>query len=182
MVDIDGRKEPVRITYADGFDGLPVPSPDGRRLAWTSSRGGGREGQVFLAEWNHDRALAALKAAPDSAGDLARRSLTRSAPFDELYDDDHETSVRCATRSGSRHPGIACADRRTVGRQGTCRVPGVRQARRTRSRFAGRTSRRRLPRRRSSRGSARGRCLAAPTCSCRSSSPPAAATVGRASP
>ena len=67
MVDIDGRKEPVRITYADGFDGLPVPSPDGRRLAWTSSRGGGREGQVFLAEWNHDRALAALKAAPDRA-------------------------------------------------------------------------------------------------------------------
>jgi Tol biopolymer transport system component len=65
MVDTDGRKEPVRITYADGFDGLPVPSPDGRRIAWTSSRGGGREGQVFLAEWNHDRALAALKAAPD---------------------------------------------------------------------------------------------------------------------
>jgi Tol biopolymer transport system component len=65
MVDIDGRKEPVRITYADGFDGLPVPSPDGKRVAWTSSRGGGREGQVFLAEWNHDRALAALKAAPD---------------------------------------------------------------------------------------------------------------------
>ena len=65
MVDIDGRKEPVRITYADGFDGLPVPSPDGKRIAWTSSRGGGREGQVFLAEWNHDRALAALKAAPD---------------------------------------------------------------------------------------------------------------------
>jgi Tol biopolymer transport system component len=65
MVDIDGRKEPVRITYADGFDGLPVPSPDGRRVAWTSSRGGGREGQIFLAEWNHDRALAALKAAPD---------------------------------------------------------------------------------------------------------------------
>jgi Tol biopolymer transport system component len=64
MVDIDGRKEPVRVTYADGFDGLPVPSPDGRRLAWTSSRGGGREGQVFLAEWNHERARGALKAAP----------------------------------------------------------------------------------------------------------------------
>ena len=65
MVDIDGRKEPVRITYSDGFDGLPVPSPDGKRLAWTSSRGGGREGQLFLADWNHEAALAALKAAPD---------------------------------------------------------------------------------------------------------------------
>ena len=68
MVDIDGRKEPVRITYADGFDGLPVPSPDGRRMAWTSSRGGGREGQIFLADWNHQRALAAVKAAPLRGG------------------------------------------------------------------------------------------------------------------
>ena len=41
MVDIEGRKEPVRITYADGFDGLPVPSPDGRQVAWTSTRAGG---------------------------------------------------------------------------------------------------------------------------------------------
>ncbi|HEY6359945.1 MAG TPA: hypothetical protein VIX63_02510, partial [Vicinamibacterales bacterium] len=68
MVDTEGRKEPVRITYTDGFDGLPVPSPDGRRIAWTSSRGGGREGQIFLAEWNHPAALAALKAAPPRAG------------------------------------------------------------------------------------------------------------------
>ena len=65
MVDVEGRKEPVRITYSNGFDGLPVPSPDGRRVAWTSSRGGGREGQVFLADWNHDRALAALRASPE---------------------------------------------------------------------------------------------------------------------
>jgi Tol biopolymer transport system component len=65
MTDVEGRKEPIRITYSDGFDGLPVPSPDGRRLAWTSSRGGGREGQIFLADWNHDNALAALRAAPD---------------------------------------------------------------------------------------------------------------------
>jgi len=65
MVDVEGRKEPIRVTYSDGFDGLPVPSPDGRRVAWTSSRGGGREGQLFLADWNHDRALAALRAAPN---------------------------------------------------------------------------------------------------------------------
>ena len=65
MVDIDGKKEPVRITYADGFDGLPVPSPDGRQLAWTSTRAGGSEGQIFLAQWNHENALAALKAAPE---------------------------------------------------------------------------------------------------------------------
>ena len=65
MVDVDGKKEPVRVTYSDGFDGLPVPSPDGQQLAWTSSRGGGREGQIFLAEWNHERALALIAAAPE---------------------------------------------------------------------------------------------------------------------
>jgi Tol biopolymer transport system component len=64
MVDIDGKKEPVRVTYADGFDGLPVPSPDGRQMAWTTSRAGGREGQIFLAQWNHDAALAAIRQAP----------------------------------------------------------------------------------------------------------------------
>ena len=62
-VDIDGKKEPVRVTYSDGFDGLPVPSPDGTQLAWTSSRGGGREGQIYLAQWNHQKALEALAAA-----------------------------------------------------------------------------------------------------------------------
>jgi Tol biopolymer transport system component len=64
LVDINGAKEPVRVTYSDGFDGLPVPSPDGTQLAWTSNRAGGREGQIYLAQWNHQRALAALRAAP----------------------------------------------------------------------------------------------------------------------
>ena len=64
MVDVAGTKEPIRVTYSDGFDGLPVPSPDGAQIAFTSSRGGGREGQLFLAQWNHTAAIAALAAAP----------------------------------------------------------------------------------------------------------------------
>jgi Tol biopolymer transport system component len=65
MVDKAGTKEPVRITYSDGFDGLPVPSPDGTQMAFTSSRGGGAgaPGQIYLAQWNHQAAMAALKAA-----------------------------------------------------------------------------------------------------------------------
>src|SRR5262250_3378954 len=64
IVDAKGEKEPVRVTYSDGFDGLPVPSPDGRQLAWTSSRSGGSAGQLFLAQWNHQKALEAIRNAP----------------------------------------------------------------------------------------------------------------------
>lgn len=64
LVDSEGTKEPVRVTYSDGFDGLPVPSPNGTRLSWTSSRSGGGAGQVFLAEWNHAKALDAIRRAP----------------------------------------------------------------------------------------------------------------------
>jgi Tol biopolymer transport system component len=64
IVDAAGAKEPVRVTYSPGFDGLPVPSPDGRTLAWTSSRAGGSAGQLFLAQWNHEKALDALRNAP----------------------------------------------------------------------------------------------------------------------
>ena len=64
MVDAQGTKEPVRVTYSDGFDGLPVPSPDGKQLAWTSSRSGGDAGQLFLAQWNHQNALETIKNAP----------------------------------------------------------------------------------------------------------------------
>jgi Tol biopolymer transport system component len=54
----------VRITYSDGFDGLPVPSPDGTQIAFTSSRSGGGAGQIFLAQWNHQKALEAIRSAP----------------------------------------------------------------------------------------------------------------------
>jgi len=64
LVDAQGTKEPVRVTNSDGFDGLPVPSPDGKTLAWTSSRSGGAAGQLFLAQWNHEKALEAIRNAP----------------------------------------------------------------------------------------------------------------------
>ena len=64
IVDAEGRTAPVRVTYSDGFDGLPVPSPDGNTLAWTSSRSGGSAGQLFLAQWNHQKALDAIRNAP----------------------------------------------------------------------------------------------------------------------
>jgi Tol biopolymer transport system component len=64
IVDTAGTQEPVRVTYTDGFDGLPVPSPDGEKLSWTSSRNGGGGGQIYIADWHHEKALEALKASP----------------------------------------------------------------------------------------------------------------------
>ncbi len=67
IVDMAGEKQPVRVTFTDGFDGLPVPSPDGKRLIWTSTRHQGEGGQLYVADWNHETALAALAAAPARA-------------------------------------------------------------------------------------------------------------------
>jgi Tol biopolymer transport system component len=56
LVDSEGRGEPVRVTFTDGFDGLPAFSPDGRTLAWTSNRTPNRTSQLFLADWNDQEA------------------------------------------------------------------------------------------------------------------------------
>ena len=57
LVDGRGRHEPVRVTSTDGFDGLPVFSPDGNRLCWTSNRNSQGVSQLYIAEWNHQAAL-----------------------------------------------------------------------------------------------------------------------------
>ncbi len=81
IVDTEGTKEPVRVTWTDRFDGLPVPSPDGRQLVWTSSRHGGDGGQLYIADWNHEAALTALEASPArvSSGRDAEPTDPRSA-------------------------------------------------------------------------------------------------------
>lgn len=64
IVDSAGLKQPVRVTYTPGFDGLPVPSPDGKQLSWTSTRHSGKNGQILIGRWNHARAQEALRLAP----------------------------------------------------------------------------------------------------------------------
>ena len=56
LVRSDGVGDPVRATYTDGFDGLPVFLPDGKRISWTSTRTPKKQSQIFMAGW--DDALA----------------------------------------------------------------------------------------------------------------------------
>jgi len=60
MVDAAGEKEPLRVTFTDGPDVLPVFSPDGDRLAWSTRRGADGKSQLFIADWNHEKALELL--------------------------------------------------------------------------------------------------------------------------
>ena len=66
LVDGRGRHQPVRVTTTDGFDGLPVFSPDGNRLCWTSNRNSQEASQLYLADWDHQAALKAISLAPRS--------------------------------------------------------------------------------------------------------------------
>ncbi len=64
IADAEGTREPVRVTFTDGFDGLPVFAPNGRQLCWTANRTSDQKSQIFLANWNHDAAIQALAQAP----------------------------------------------------------------------------------------------------------------------
>lgn len=80
LVDAAGGKEPVRVTWTDGFDGLPCFSPDGKSLAWTTNRTAAKQSQIFIGDWNHEAAMALLgKAAPRSEP-VSPGATTRARP------------------------------------------------------------------------------------------------------
>ena len=64
LVDRNGLREPVRVTHTDGFDGLPVFSPQGDTLSWTSDRNDQKQSQLYLGAWDHEAALQVLQFAP----------------------------------------------------------------------------------------------------------------------
>lgn len=65
--DVSGKHPPVRVTESEGFDGLPVFSPDaeGKRIAWTSNRHNPNGGaQIYIANWDDAEARNRLKLGP----------------------------------------------------------------------------------------------------------------------
>jgi TolB protein len=66
LMDVDNGKE-ERITFHEGFDGLPVFSSDGKRLMWTSSgRTVDKKSQLFIADFS-------MKARPQATQAAAAR-------------------------------------------------------------------------------------------------------------
>ncbi len=60
MVDTLGEHDPIRVTNTDGTDILPVFTPQGDKLAWSSTRTDDGTSQIFMADWNHERAMELL--------------------------------------------------------------------------------------------------------------------------
>ena len=60
LIDAEGTNTPVRVTNTDGTDILPVFSPDGSRLAWSTTRTPNGASQIHMGDWNHGRALELL--------------------------------------------------------------------------------------------------------------------------
>ena len=60
LIDPEGMHSPVRVTNTDGTDILPVFSPDGRTMAWSTTRTPGGASQIHIADWDHARALELL--------------------------------------------------------------------------------------------------------------------------
>lgn len=73
IVDSDGKKDPIRVTNLDGFDGLPTFSPDGNTLSWTRRNEKG-ESQIYLADWNHEAAMNALGLVSQNVQSLSQLS------------------------------------------------------------------------------------------------------------
>jgi Tol biopolymer transport system component len=65
IVDAKGEKDPVRVSYLDGFDGLPVFTPDGQKISWTRRNEKG-ESQIYMAQWNDAKARELLGLAPSA--------------------------------------------------------------------------------------------------------------------
>ena len=77
------------MTYSDGFDGLPVPSPDGKTLAWTSSRAGGsrRTAVPRPVEPREGARSAEERAAAESRQEIMTRARCTARPL----------SLRCSS-------------------------------------------------------------------------------------
>ena len=101
-VDIEGEKQPVRVTKADGFDGLPCFSPDGNTLSWTSNRTNDKKSQIFMASWNHEEMLRRLDLAQD---------IEKTDKPEDPHSSAGKTSPEIDERDIRKHLEYLCSDK-----------------------------------------------------------------------
>jgi len=63
IVDSEGKKDPVRVTNIEGFDGLSSFSPDGHQVTWAHRNEKG-DSQIYIADWDDGQARRLLGLAP----------------------------------------------------------------------------------------------------------------------
>ena len=97
IVDAEGRSPPVRVTGTDGFDGLPVFTPDGKQLAWSSARTGDGQPQIFIADWDDAAARELLGLPPAAARQNPDAATAPPATSPEITPGDLATHVRALT-------------------------------------------------------------------------------------
>ncbi|NQT38112.1 MAG: M20/M25/M40 family metallo-hydrolase [Planctomycetes bacterium] len=110
MIDTEANSAPVRVTHTAGFDGLPVFTPDGKRLAWTTRRGAAKQSQIHIADFNHaaarkllglDRRTGSTSAPAAGETDSARREATQAS---------RETSPDFTAEDVRRHVEYLCRE------------------------------------------------------------------------
>ena len=101
LVDAEGKSAPVRVTDTAGFDGLASFSPDGSKITWTSNRNEKKQSQIFLADWNHKKALELLQI---NAGDSPAETEAKS----EGVQSASQTSFGFEARDVVRHVDYLC--------------------------------------------------------------------------
>lgn len=110
MVDARAQREPVRVTYRTGFDGLPVFTPDGQHLVWTSN-GGTPHSQLWEAKWDDQGARRVLKIDTESAVDTrdsqqqAAAAKQATAPEFSAADVGRHVDYLCRPELGGRLTG-----------------------------------------------------------------------------
>jgi Tol biopolymer transport system component len=111
LVDVAAKSAPVRVTYTKGFDGLPAFTPDGKQLAWTSNRGESGQSQLFIGNWNHDRARELLGLDKAAEGRAQQAAGSKNARADG---DDAALAVDAEAFASATHklavPEYAAAD------------------------------------------------------------------------
>ncbi|HPI40636.1 MAG TPA: biopolymer transporter Tol, partial [Pseudobdellovibrionaceae bacterium] len=84
IVDAEGKQKPIRITQEDGFDGLPVFTPDGKKLFWSRSPDK-KQSQIYIADWDDILARKLLNLKPKLSVQDLEPKITAEDIHKEIY-------------------------------------------------------------------------------------------------